>query len=303
VATSAPPRTRNEPAAIAGEEPTVLVGGANGVFLRSFDGKTTKKLSITPARHPRWLPGKGTVLFLAPESGELRRIDIAPGGQSIVARIPIEKACSKSAFVSTNAVEYVQDPLDFLVSSEGERACLRLMDRNANMASSAVLVAIELRSSKSQSAPLFDLACKSKNTKDAEGAVGCKATLLPSRFSGRVGPKASALPAQEFMVESASKSGRYALVSVHLEEGDYIYRKLLIFDEERGSFFPIRKGPWGEGWTKSTLPSADKLGDLTTTATGETATFWLEDGEHLVVGSLVVTPGKETIDVEGDVGF
>lgn len=101
-----------------------------------------RRLSATPAAHPRFVPNSTALVFIATASKELRRLDPATGKETVLAKLPGPAQCPGED-------DYEVEPQshhDVWVDGEGCTANVRLMDRNENMANVSYGVRVDLAS-------------------------------------------------------------------------------------------------------------------------------------------------------------
>jgi hypothetical protein len=166
----------------------------------------------------------------------------------------------------------LQDESDLYLSKNQKRVCLTLYDRNINMASVALDVQIELGSGtvqrwlsigEEECPPPRGVqrgnpahACDRAPDKDLPTVALLKEPSnaarpqAPSRLANlghelkdgqlqRRGVLQLDLSAHDYSVEAVSPSGRWQVLGGDPEEGDYLYRHLLLLDRVSGQLYPV----------------------------------------------------------------
>jgi hypothetical protein len=269
--------------------PTLIVAGEGGIDEITLEGKTTRKLSRTPASRPRWLHPTGDVLFVVPSKLELRRLSPATGKEEVIARLPRGEACRSLQPLS------VQEDMDFIIDMKRSVACLSLMDRNMNMMSLRLDARVNLTTHEVKSGVVTDLSHNCKEDPKAQAIFDCSRERFFNPPAPAPPPAGLALPAG-FHVESRSPSGRWLALGGEVIEGDYMHRKLLLLDSETRRVYPIVEGPWPR-------PLAPESPSDTVDVVGESTIRWVQRVDALVVDMLLVKPGEQTVRLSGDVAF
>ena len=267
--------------------PTLIVASEGGIDEVTLEGTTTRKLSRTPASRPRRLPPTGDVLFVVPNSLELRRLSPDTGKEEVIARLPRGEACRPLQPLS------VQEDTDFVIDMKRNVACLSLMDRNMNMVSLQVNARVNLTTHEVKSAVVIDLSHTCKEDPKAHAIFDC--SREPSFNPPAPAPPGLVLPAG-FHVESRSPSERWLVLGGEVTEGDYIHRKLLLLDSETHRVYPIVEGPWPR-------PIAPGAAFDTVDVVSESTIRWIQRLDVLLVDRLLVKPGERTVRLAGDIAF
>lgn len=322
----------------------LIVGSERGLEAWKPDGSGSRLISAGQAQSPRWADESSVIVIVSRDSGysrnlargaTLERVSLLDGKRTHVATLP-PFACKHSA--SPNPDEEppkvdlaIQDPNDFIVMARGRRACMNLMDRNENMASIAVDVALDLVSGKVRRAlSMGQDACTppaSVKVAAADTPPKCVADRSPAPDASRRAaypfdftsagilkqkgaPGARVLKIRGWIEEfgGLSPSGRWTVLRGDQEDGDYIHASVVLLDRQSGEVFPIREG---RSWPEPLHPSGkQKLPEITTPidhtfpVVGETDIRWLgtsAESELLVVEDLVVRPGHYSFAVKGEV--
>jgi hypothetical protein len=109
--------------------------------------------------------------------------------------------------------------------------------------------------------------------------------------------------------EQVSPSGRWLLLGGDPEEGDYMYRRLVLLDRSTGELFPVRSEP---GTWPSPLKASGKRKTVRTPVAQavlldfEADVRWIGDSaenELLVIHDLLVRPGERSFSVVGELAF
>jgi hypothetical protein len=156
--------------------------------------------------------------------------------------------------------------------------------------------------------PSFQACPEKKIVRSAAGRVFRFAfdegTIVEHAAGARTSPT---LKLSGYGTEDESPSGRWLVLGGDIEEGDYIHRRIVLFDRESGDVFPIRTKPgaWPSPLAGSGArpPFAIALPE-TASVVGESDVRWLgedETSELLVVDELLVRPRGASFSVDGNV--
>jgi hypothetical protein len=100
--------------------------------------------------------------------------------------------------------------------------------------------------------------------------------------------------------EAESPSGRWVVVSAPTDELDEArQRRLLLLNRKTGQLFPVRLGDWPSPVLPSQLEDAEELRGKTILVGSEEPAWWTA-GNRLRVGDLLVSPGRTTLELKGD---
>jgi hypothetical protein len=296
-ASAEPPR---EATTTPGAPPTLVVADEHGVREVGYDGTVVRTLTKTPAQRPRFVPGGKDIVFYTRPQGELRRISLETGGEHSVAVLPRTfKTCDRMPSYPPGHVFLlgdldVQGDEDFAVDAAGTRACMTLMDRNANMLNVRIELEIDLSSGVVRHRVQIGGDC----TKAKAAWRGCEGAREPPPRAAPF-PLASLGEGPELTEEAVAPGARWSVLSVPGDVADYVYRSLFLLDRERKRIFPIVAGPFPAPLAPGEA-SRNKDGRGTVYAVGETPVRWL-GGDALLVGGLLVLPGQRGVDVGGEV--
>lgn len=315
----------------------LIVGSERGLEAWSLDGARRRLVSAGAALHPRWLD-EASVLAVVPLAARplgagatLERIRLADGRRERVAALP-PFACGDGAAgdggVSFEALD-LHDGADFeLAPSEG-LACLRLLDRNLDMASVVLDVQVDVRRGGVERwLVVGDDVCRPpRDVQPGEPARRCERAGAPSASSsatarytydlpdadGRVveatpqGERVALQLGLDYAPEVASPTGRWLVLGGDTVEGDYLYRRLSLLDRESGRVYPIGEaaGPWPSALepVAGSPPTLVLPIERAALVEREADVRWLStrEGERLVVGSHVVWPGRGSFMVDGEI--
>lgn len=293
-------------AAAATAAPPLLSVNKAGLWELGPDYKPVRRLSKSPARFGRYLPGRQQVLLyfssgLVDEQPVLRLFDLATQKERVVAKLPtgapgtVFYASSERGRVQL----FLQQGADFC--TDGKSASLILMNRNLNMMDEAARLTVDLATGKHKLEPLFcsseqpqSAACKRAMAK--EQTFICPFSLVleaPAQgkedgFAYRV--KDGALQHREpasawrrigkladFDLETRSPSGRYELLTGRREANDYVYRSLIILDAQTGELLCLDE-------RRITRKPARRIADCSgITVVGESEVHWLAEPDRLLV--------------------
>jgi hypothetical protein len=291
------PRRAIEPAITPEPGHVPLVAAReNGLYEIGPDGRDVRRLSATPAQHPRWqVPGR-RILFLTRDTSEVRSLDLVTAKEQVVARIRPKIGCPRSIVGSTagdSTVDLgIQEHADFTV--DGDRACLELMDRNSNMASYLVNVRIDLATgATTDTVSIAPAECKLARREAPPRCVGHPAPIVDlDRTLEHAGPAG-------FTVQSWSPSGRWVVLRGNDEEGDSMHFQIVLYELATRNTFPIlgEHLEHGDAWPQplravQLAKDAEDLAPLVGDVVGETPIHWLPGpDDRLVVDEYLVVPG------------
>ncbi len=292
--------------------PKLVVGGEQGIAAVDDSGKVIKVLSKTLAVHPRWTTDHQAIVFLS--NTEVRKLQLDTATETVIAKLPATIAACPDTTIELSELS-IQEDADFMFDKAGKTLCIRLQDRNINMAETIVSFEVELATGKTD--PLIVMSSCPRKEKDEPG-MGCtgqrtepKATTTPvakpfaivkGKLVDHGKPKRKLESQGDFEEEAVSPSGRWAVIGGNRNEGDYIHRDLFLFDRDSGNVFPIPEtaATWPAPIAATELPTIESWSGRTYGAVGETAIRWLGDGDMLVIGSELITPGTRVSKLDGD---
>ena len=314
--------------------PGLLVAGDQGVRLVSLEGESLHVLSKTPAMGLRILPGTTQrAVFLGKKDGTLRVLHLETGKEETVTKIPdtLGVDCGGIWGKTYNPSEFIHTDRDLLYDPVKKQVCMVLGDRNENMRNVEVRVRIELagKPGRVQHSLTVPGTCKkpektipkcrttptnraktknkavAKAKKDGERKWPFYWKSAKDFVENRV-PKAPhgepkyTLRKDNFGVEARSPSGRWVALGGNIQGGDYIYRQVVLLDQKTGKFFPVKKGAAsGKPLNPLSLEEMRTMQESTMAITGETRLAWLEGRDLLLVGELLVEPGKKASSLGG----
>lgn len=306
--------------------PGILVAGDQGVRLVSLKGESLHVLSKTPAMGLRILPGTPQrAVFLGKKDGTLRVLDLASGKEETVTKVPdtLGINCGGIWGKAYNPSEFIHADRDLLYDPVKKQICMVLGDRNENMRNVEVRVRIDLAGKPGRVQHSLTMPgsckkpeksipkCRTTPTKRAKAkadqgkkwpfywksAKDFVENRVPKEPHGE--PKYT-LRKDNFGVDARSPSGRWVVLSGNIEGGDYIYRQVVLLDQKTGEFFPVKKGAAsGKPLNPLSLEEMRAMQESTTAITGETRLAWLEKRDLLLVGELLVEPGKKASPLGG----
>jgi hypothetical protein len=335
------------PAPSEAAPPELIVGSARGLEAWSTSGKLERLISPGPALHPRWLDGD-SIVVIAPrgerdlvDGAEIQRVVVRTGERETVAVLPPFACAPPAEPLVTGEFPLqldIQDESDVDLDPAHPYLCLRLLDRNINMASLGVSARIDLRTHSVErwlwvgedvctppaavqlGEPPEPCGTASGETSSGtrDETVGATAAATAYRFDmpdadGKVvertpsGVKTVLRLGADYSPEMPSPSGRWLVLGGDGVEGDYIYRSLVLLDRQDGHIYPIvtPQGPWpaplattGEGARRRVRAPIHG----TVQVTGESALSWLQPSpgvELLVVEGTVLQPGVGGFAVDG----
>jgi hypothetical protein len=282
---------------------TFIVANDEGLEERRIDGTVVRVLSRTPARFPRILPS-GDIVFIEIDGNahKVRILRRRHNEECVIAVLPEPSHCNP------NNRLHMEDDNDLGFDPGTSTLCFTLRDRNTNMASLLVEGNIDLASGQVTSSVVFAL----------KDHVGCEADQNKPKLNvcqalpdaGRVDPSEAVLG---FSSTSLSPSGRWRLLEGPTIGNDYIYRPLLLQDTSDGLVYPIREGRWPTAIAARVLAKTDGISDDedglaalyqelgTEIVIGETPVYWVGVQDLLVVGALVVDPGRGVTKFNGSI--
>jgi hypothetical protein len=321
------PATVSEPAPSTDE---LIVGSERGVEAWQSDGAGKRMISPGPALQPRWLD-RDTLLVLHPsaEPGDaaLERVSLHDGARQTIARLPAFSCVEPGATQGEPIALRVHSFTDFTVDSAKQLACVARMDRNYNMAEVRLSTRVDLRTSAASSwLELFDASCQvpqgvlagdPPEESECEGAESLEPdpdARYPYAFDDGTlwelsdgAQRTAKLVLADYYAEHSSPSGRWLVLSGDVEEGDYMYRRVVLLDRRQGQIFAIPEaaGPLSAPLTAAEGTPPRIATPLTQTAliTAETDVHWLpphSSSELLVLGALIVIPGERSFSIAGE---
>lgn len=261
-------------------------------------------LSTTSSQHPRFAAeGSGDLLFYAPAAGEVRRLSLATSLEVLVARLPRTfKTCGALPDYPTGHIFAIADlrlqqAADFVVDAAAKALCFRLADRNDNMVNVKVEGRIDLRTG----VVVHRVAIGGDCGKKRVAIPSCVAAGPPRGLrSPEPFPLARLGIASTAREETVAPSGRWSVLGQPTLEGDYIHRSLFLLDRRAERVYPIAPGPF-----PSPLGPVERaaLGEVkgTLDAVGESSVRWLGRDDTLLIDSLLVIPGRQGVELHGDV--
>lgn len=286
---------------------TLVVVGKQGMREVGLDGKTLRTISREKADSTRRMPDGKSLLYLAADKPELRRMDLQTGASVKVAALPRSfRVCKQPEQDEEQRLQYadlgVQSETDFVVDKSGKAACLTLQDRNDNMASVRIELRVSLQGRGKVQSVVSIPDCPGPKIATCERAevdsASPPAGAYDVDFDGWLvaGKRRVVMLGEgDFRSESVSPSGRWALIGGDLSEGDYIHRTLYLLNRRDGTIRSIGK--------QSVVLKRGQLRTMevdSESAVGETLIRWLRD-DVLLIGSTLVFPGKGVVQLGGEV--
>ena len=320
----------------------LIVGSKRGLEAWQPDGSGKRMISRGVALRPRWIDATRVLVIVSRDSdlakgARLERISLSDGKRSKVAKLP-PFACKQPADAKPDSTQEsqldlaIQDPSDFVVDKGGQKACISLMDRNINMMTYALEVAIDLKKGKverwltaggdtcippdgvelAESEAKLDCSAAERSPQSQVVAPPFPFTFTENgilkKGQGEEGDPVLKIPGYAPNEDATSPSGRWMVLSGDQEDGDYIHRSLVLLDREKGEVFPLRlsrtwPAPLRAGG-KQKLPHIKTPIAKTSGAVGETDVRWLgtsTDSERLIIDDMVVKPGVFSFSVDGEI--
>jgi hypothetical protein len=316
------------------EYDALVVGSVDGLYRVEPDGSGSRLISPGAALAPRWL-SLGSILVVRPNLGgrldqgaALERVTLRDGRRTQLAELP-PLSCSVGAKPQSLALDQ-NDARALRVVHEAHVACLRLKDPRADAATPPLEAEVDLNSGQVTrlTAP-SGLACKpvlpvraasapspchSDNAADTDARVVEAVNAYPFTFEHEQlldtsQPKKPLLMLPEYALEEMSPSGRWLVLGSPTATPDVGARRLLLLDRQEGALFALSEtpGPWPDPLLRPdqkhkkplALPAPLEPAALVPRAT---EARWLGDGERelLVVGKLVVPPGRASFELPGE---
>ena len=288
----------------------LIIGDRFGLSLIDSDGKVLKQLSTTPTSHPRWTADHRALVFLS-ERGELRRLELATGKETVIARLPAKLTPCEGQTIERTELR-IQSDEDFAFNKRGDEICIRLQDRNINMADIVVAFRVELATGKVE--PTIEMSrCEHEAGSMPQGCHGDlpdgpspPREARPYEISDGVlvhGASRKKLGrARDYHEEEISPSGKWAVVGGNLSNGDYIERDVFLLDRDTGKLYPLPESArkWPAPISTRQLGKLQAWSGKTIMAVGETRILWLGQGDRLVIGQALIVPGVRISHFEGD---
>jgi len=277
----------------------------DGLYELTADGRDVRRLSATPAQHPRWhVPGRRLV-FLTRDAGELRALELDTAKERVIARVRSRLDCP-SGFVSPDGPDptvelRLHEDADFVV--DARRACLRLMDRNSNMASYLVDIRIDLATGRT--VDYLSIAPESCKLPRREAPAHCEGAALVTVARDLEPRDLEPAGPPGFTAFARSPSGRWVVLRGNPMEGDYIHSQVVLYEPATRRSFPVvgelaeKGGGWPAPLTAEQLAlDAAQLGQIVGDVVGETSIYWLEGrDDRLVIDETLVIPGVRIVRV------
>jgi hypothetical protein len=289
----------------------LVTGGSFGLAVIDGSGKVTRRLSKTPTSHPRWTADHKALVFLA-ESGELRRLELASRKESVIGKLPATLAPCAGKTIDRTALS-IQADEDFGFENGGGAICIRLQDRNINMADVIVSFRVELATGKVT--PTIEMSECSHEPGDMpqgchgelpEHAARQKESAKPFAISDGVlthGKSRRKLGRpSDYHEEQVSPSGKWSIVGGNLSNGDYIERDLFLLDRDTGKLYPLPRSArtWPRPIPERDLGKLQRWSGRTVMVVGETTILWLGKEDSVAIGQLLVVPGASIAHFDGD---
>jgi len=276
----------------------------------SIEGETTRVLSTTPGRSPRWISGGRQIAFVALDDGrsrELRRIDLTSGTEDVVAPIAFGPPCKPNEWQKDDP-DWEPEPLELTnedelwAAADGRHVCMVAADHSADLRDVAELHVFDLE--KGSVERLLWMAMP-------ECGRGPE-KVMPQRCE-RPSPAEHAEPdwddppsaAIGGFIDSTSPDGTWQLVALASALGDVLHAQYALVEVSSGKSFPVG-GPAG-AWPKSRVPPKAEVVEH---GEGEWVDGWPDvDGgatarwvgpHHLVVGRQLIVAGVEVVELPGD---
>jgi hypothetical protein len=316
------------------EYDALVVGSADGLHRVELDGSSSRLISAQPALAPRWL-SLGSVLVLRPQQlgqlergAVLERVSLHDGKRTPLAELP-SFACAGSKPVAVSLD--LRDPRDFRVVHEAHVACLRLKDGNAERATVVVDAELDLKSgavrrtlsvgapactSPFPRLPPSQSVCLTDSSGDERVVEQINAYRFSFGLEQLIDTKQASKPVltlRSYRQEEMSPSGRWLLLGGDPVESDSPARRLLLLDRSDGDLFPLpdKPGPWPAALARPekkarALPQPIERAAL---IPRQIEARWIDardqdpeapDHELLVLGTLVVAPGKGSFQLPGE---
>jgi hypothetical protein len=320
----------------------LVVGSERGLEIYGADGVLRRLVSPGPAFHPRWLD-PGTIAVVVPveqdtlsAGARLQKITLSDGTRSELGTLPPFRCSAKPNPERSWPVDpdmfsglNLHDNDDFQVSQRQGLACLRLMDRNINMANVLVDVRFDLaRHSVERWLSVGQEDCAPPADVHLGDAPSACEQLAPSAELAPDAPHGdyafdireqgehvdettptgvtSVLRIAGYERSRLSPSGRWRLLQGDETEGDYLYYSVVLLDRVSGLVYPVvhPDGAW-----PAPLPTSGKSHQVhtpieqTLQLIAEADVRWFGDAtsEALVIDGSIVRPGVGTVALRGEV--
>ncbi len=318
----------SEPA--AGGPAWLVAGSQRGLERWSLDGRATM-ISRGTARFPRWRSADKVVVLTGDElaSGKilLQQVSLSSGKRRTLATLPPfscknkeERQDKEELLPALPLLLQTQD--DFRLDRTGRKACLRIMDRNINMAEIGVDMEIDLRSGKTRrwsfaeeetcepppgvvikNGPASDCGAMEPDAEPMSARTDYSFTFRDGRIvdaTDQVIKRAAVL--KGYANGPVSPSGRWVVLYGEIAEGDYMHRGILLFDRSDGSVHQVPMKAT-QVWSAAIDLSKTRkhLSVLDTVTEDDVRWLPIADADVLVVNFRVVVPGARLFMVRGEV--
>ncbi len=296
-----------------------IVASLDGLREIGADGTALRTLSATPSAMPRYTSDRRAVVFLARGRAEVRRLSLDDCRETTVAALPrgVGARCGGEFGADYDPTEFVQSDDAMGLTADGSALCLHVMDRNLNMMNVEVVMRVALDGATVTQRVTTPDTCETPRVAPGTPPL-CETAPIPPRRNTDAQPFAiegnrivrrvprgrsvtvRAFEGSDVNVDEVSSSGRWQVFSANVSEGDTISRDLLLFDAQTGRVHPIVEGAFPPALDAATIRAIRGVHEHTATATGETKISFVDPGERLWVGGLLVIPGERGVAVGGD---
>lgn len=308
-AREAEPEPEPEPVAVAVARP-IVVAGPTGVFELTVEGETTRTLSSTAARSPRWVPGKSELVFVGLDdrrSKDLRRIDLTSGVETVVAPIDFGPGCDPNEWDKDDP-DWVRDELELTnedelwAAADGRHVCLVAADYSADLRNVAEVHVFDLKAGATERL-LYMAMSDCGRGKEHPMPKRCARPKVGDDGEWEEPPPA----AIGGFVESVSPDGTWQLVHLASALGDVVHVQYALVEVSSGKSFVVggKAGPWPK-------PRVPPKADVVEHGEGEWVEGWPDVGgdgpewigpHHLVVERQLLVAGTRVVDLPGDLAI
>jgi hypothetical protein len=274
----------------------LLVTSAKSIDALTPDLEPVAAIAPRAGYHGQIVDGK----LYAVSDRQLFHVDLHTGELRVDATLPeLHHKC----FDDPDPMRFIEDGLPQIDLARGI-ACVHIQDRNDNMMSAAIDYRIDLRTGASVARTTFAFDDCREPGETKEAATPCDLKDHSTAFHPEDTTPHSLKEIDAVGFVSSSHRWAYFKDEAFGEEGDYIYRALLMFDGATAGTFAITP----HGLERFDLASARHDGKLPEGACYvpfEAAVEWLPHSDVLLVencgdGTLVLHPGAAAKQLPGD---
>lgn len=295
-----------DPEPVAVSRPFV-VAGPTGVFELTLEGETTRALSTTAARSPRWVASE--LVFISVDDGrskDLRRIDLKSGAETVVAPIDFGPGCDPNDWDKDDP-DWTRDQLDLTnedelwAAADGRHVCLIAADYSADLRNVAEVHVFDLNAGTAERL-LYMAMSDCGRGKEHPMPKRCARPTVGDDGEWEEPPPA----AIGGFVESTSPDGAWQLVHLASALGDVVHVQYALVEVSSSKSYVVggKAGPWPK-------PRVPPKAEVVEHGEGEWVEGWPDVGgdarwigpHHVVVERQLLVAGTRVVDLPGDLAI